>query len=251
MVHGGPQLREQNTLRPVLSWEVRGFGLPTDRLRPTREDGIALIRVWDHWLEVPAAPGWMAAYRLVPQAGSVVIGEARLFPAEPITPGALHQRDPGRWAGEFMGDEAPVPRGGLTARLLRQLRPGEHSTYIGQILEASRARYGRRPPFREAFYESAEKPRRQRRRSRKGRDDVFLAQLARDYVRAVESGDTKPRITVARRWRSTPTEIRDALHQARRRGLLAGARHGKRGGILTASALALLVKAKRTRRGPS
>src|SRR5262245_40279635 len=80
-----------------------------------RPDGkVAVLEVWR---EVSVGPGWMAALRLLPRPGRVIVGEVRLFPDERPFPG----RHVGRWSAEYLGVAAPCPPGGVTGRLLRRL----------------------------------------------------------------------------------------------------------------------------------
>src|SRR5262249_11679600 len=71
------------------------------------------VRVSDTVLELEAAPGWCAFFRLVGQGGVPVVGEVRIYPVE------RHPFRPlGIWSGEALGSVASVPAGGITARSL-------------------------------------------------------------------------------------------------------------------------------------
>jgi len=69
---------------------------------------------WFYWVTVPFADDWVAAQRLDVQQGVLVVTELRIFPRE-------HPRPKG---GEWSQAIASVPRGGVTAALLRSVSIG-------------------------------------------------------------------------------------------------------------------------------
>lgn len=79
-----------------------------------------------------------------------------------------------------------------------------------------------------------------RRPGRKGRPDVFYAELAKQYVE-VSTVSSTPTKDLAERLGYSPSSVRDFLHQARRRDLLSPAVKGMAGGELTNKAMWLLA----------
>ncbi len=69
-----------------------------------------------------------------------MIGELRIFPDSPELP----NREPGTWAGDFLGRDAKCPRGGVTARLLRHpdLKVGTHLRAVPMLLQWARRQRG-------------------------------------------------------------------------------------------------------------
>lgn len=201
--------------------------------------GLALVK--EAWVETPLGPGWIAAYRLVPQRGMPVVAELRIFPAESGRP-----RQPGRWSGEFLGVAARVPPGGLTTRLLRTVRVGGYRRFAGRVVRETRAKW---PEFGADELGPLREPKDQPRRGRPSRPRAFFAEIARDYVRSIEAGSHRPVADVARRRRLASGQVRDALHRARLLGLLERGGRGRYGGALTEGARALLGM-RPTRRKP-
>lgn len=70
------------------------------------------------WAEELIDAQWRAAYRLSIHRGAIVVAEVRLFPAE-----AHAHRPRGSWSADALGPSASVPRGGVSATLLRKVRP--------------------------------------------------------------------------------------------------------------------------------
>lgn len=190
------------------------------------------------WLEVTLGEDqeWVAAYRIVPDEDRrPAVAELRVFPNEP------GRRNPGRWSAERLGDQAPVPGHGLTARLLRQVKVAEHvDGKMTEILEAQRGRLpAGRVAERLAEHGLADAPPRFRGR---GREDTYLASLASQYVQLLDQGSRTPVQALASQLGQDPAEVRDLIHEARSRGLLTAAPKGRAGGQLTERALALLPK---------
>jgi len=69
---------------------------------------------WSYWVILPFAEGWVAAQRLAVQQGVLVVTELRVFPKEHLRPNG----------GEWSQAVASVPRGGITAALLRSVSIG-------------------------------------------------------------------------------------------------------------------------------
>jgi hypothetical protein len=208
-------------------------------LTPQQRKRLVGIETQDIWHEVAVGGGaWIAAYRLFSQNGTPVIGEVRLFPKPEEWPDA--QPPPGSWGADLLGARAQVPHGGVTHRLLRELKVGLQDKDMAQVFETFRSMGIEAPPDQA----SAAAPRSPtgRRRGRKPFPDRFYAEVARDYVAAIDRGSDSPAADVARRrgW-DREGRVRDILHEARSRGLLTPppgvARHG---GALTPKASALL-----------
>jgi hypothetical protein len=226
----------------VGSTDARAVGAECRPLEDHVLKTVVGINIEDLWLEVPIRDGsWIAAYRLLPQDGAPVIGEVRLFPNEQTRSVA------GSWSGELLGTRAKVPPGGITHRLLRELRVGHHLSVMGQIFHNIR-RQGAEEEFltQHGITRPLVVPAvAGRRRGRKPFPDRFYAELARDYVTAIARGSERPAADVARkRGLRRPDRVRDMLHEARKRGLLTPTPVGRRqGGDLTDAARTLLAEA--------
>jgi hypothetical protein len=211
------------------------------RLREWLPDGPGGQVVREAWLEVrlddDGAPGWIAAYRVVPVDGRPVIAEVRLFPAEP-------RRDPGRWSAETLGSGATVPLGGLPFAAVRALKPSKHlhATWP-QVVNVMRKVAGGAPLERQGFTEPAQLP--PRRPGRRGHDDLFYASWAERYERAASSSRRPIRVLVeefeAEGRSFTDGYVRDVVHRARKRGFLTGEEPGRGVGKLTPKARRVLA----------
>lgn len=71
-------------------------------------------------------------------------------------------------------------------------------------------------------------------------DDLQLAGVALEYVRAIDMGERAPAARIAALAGVRPIQARDYIRRARTRGLLTEATHGRAGGALTDKAIALL-----------
>lgn len=73
-------------------------------------------------------------------------------------------------------------------------------------------------------------------------DDLQLAGVALEYVRAIEQGERAPAAKIAALVGGvSPVQARDYIRRARSRGLLTEGTHGRAGGALTDKAIALLA----------
>jgi hypothetical protein len=208
------------------------------------------------WFEAQLGE-WVAAWRLLPQGGRVVLGELRLFPSEP-------RRKPGRWSADRLGDRAQVPGGGITVKELRRLvlEIGEHrrqalsevSQWVGKQERRERPLaypFGpeglfERHGLSEALVEQTQgiggggivathlPPRRMR------RDERFYAEMAAAYAEAVAAGNNRPIDTIADAIGRSRNTVKDVIREARARRLLTETTHGRAGGQLTAKAKKLL-----------
>lgn len=200
--------------------------------------------------DVDLTDGWVCTYRVANQDGEPVVAELHIRPSG---------KDP--------------PQGGLTTRLLRRVKLGEHLAAITAVLRGwasggtpleERTTHIPAAPGRgsqkritvgpEDFdRDIAEglgfsEPPRERRPGRPGRSDREYAELAREYVEALESGSRSPTADVAQKAHrfTDASHIRDGLHEARKRGLLTRPQtKGKAGGVLTDKAHALLAEQRR------
>jgi hypothetical protein len=224
----------------VDSLEAKRVGADAHELREDVRKTLVNVQNKSLWLEVPIRDGeWAAAYRVLSQGGTPVIGEVRLFPNEPNRPHA------GEWSGDLLGPKATAPAGGITHRLLRELRVGHHLAEMGKILADVRKQGGAEVMLADHGLTSPDPQSAPgRRRGRKPFPDFFYAEVARDYVDAIERGSSNPTLDAAQRLpRARRRRVRDILHEARNRDLLTKALPGRRhGGDLTDKARAVLAK---------
>lgn len=232
---------------------TKGGGLPTSG---------------DHeiWIEVPLGSEWVGACRLLPRDGWPIVAEVRVFPADdggvdPVVdrPGdedkiargfaegtSVIRREPGRWSVDERGTDAYVPDGGLTSRLLREVRiplvvniARKHlSTFYEewpQLISASEA------PLEFLAFAGIEHG--DRHVKRRAHDDRFYAEVAAAYVSELRDENKAPHVALARRWCITRSRARDRVHEARRAGMLTLSPPGKAGGNLTPKAQEILARA--------
>jgi len=159
------------------------------------------------WFEAPLADEWVAAFRLSFQDNfqHVVIGEVRVFPSA-----GPRIEQSGQWIAQILGSDAPVPRGGLTARTLRRLKVREFVTRIDELFRKSRT------PLRFSPVPSNAPTR----RGRKPRSDEFFATVAVVYSRAWLEGLSRPTREVSRLMSLSTSQARTAVSTARRRRFL-------------------------------
>ena len=190
---------------------------------------------------------WSCTYRVVPEAaegGQSIIAEIAIRPR---------------------GEE--VPRGGVTGRLLRKLKLGEHFADITAQLQRrapsmrpieDRTTYTERetggPMTGEEFDAWAlgfgeEKPK--PRRGRPGLSNLHYARLAQAYVAALSRRSRQPTADAAAKLHYEPSHVRDGLNKARERGLLTRPEApGRPGGRLTLKAELTLLKAEQPSEDP-
>ncbi len=187
--------------------------------------------------------GWVCTYRLANQDGQPVIAALSIRPS---------------------GED--VPQGGLTTRILRRVRLGEHLAGITATVRGwasgGTPREDRTTHIPAAPNRSAQErvtfgaedldrdvaeglgfsePPRERRPGRPGKSDREFAKLAVEYVEALDQPSTRPTADVAKKRGYDPAHIRDGIHEARERGLLTRPpTKGRAGGELTAKARQLL-----------
>ncbi len=176
------------------------------------------------WAEFTRPGGWLVRYRLEPQDGVPVVAEVQV----------LHT--------------GKLPPGGLDSTTWRSVKLSEWRELWPDVLENIEKRYGRDALVErhlQRFGFGIEAKRSPRRPGRAGHSDAYYAQLADDYVALIAKGHTKPTKELARRapFKGQPNAeqaARDAVHQARRRGLLTEAPAGRAGGELTEHAKEVL-----------
>lgn len=226
-----PQFKNVCWTKPVPREYARQFDLLSQEYRPPCPAEVAaVINVNDCWVEAAIDDQWIAAYRLIAQEGSPVIAEIRIFPAETERPlemgsGAL-PKFPGMWSAEVRGSLATAPAGGITARLIRKVKVGEHQKFVDQFLTELHQHYGNAPfessgPAAVLGIRPPGMRQRHSNRGRKGRPDIFYARLAEEYHKKVNiRGSRKPIFEMARRRGIDIKKMRAMIHEARMRDLL-------------------------------
>jgi hypothetical protein len=159
---------------------------------------------------------------------------------------------PGEWAAETEGYKAAVPPGGLTARMVKSVKPGAFLDKATDILRGMELTWGKdevhkpggvlnRQGFTRLSSQSV-----QRRGRPPEHDDLFYAGLARDYQRIMDGGNVRAPIKQLANERDYErATIRRLLNKARERGMLTHppSTGGQAGGRLTQLAIDLLTAA--------
>ena len=190
-------------------------------------------RVADFWIEQRIGD-WVAAYRVVASRGRPWIGEVRIFPA-----GDVVARPEGEWvSGTLAGVLAKVPAGGVTAKILADVKPHRWRRVAEHIIRALyRERGIVRMPMLQHFSPYAPK----RTRSTRGRKvlpDEFYAQVALEYDEARRAG-RPPAKSLMKKYHAPENRVRGWIHRARRGGFLEGpVLQGKASGTLSVKAAA-------------
>jgi hypothetical protein len=188
-------------------------------------------RVADFWIEQRIG-AWVAAYRVVAAKGRPWIGEVRLFPA-----GDVGARPAGEWVtGTLTGVLAKVPAGGVTAKILADVKPHRWRRVAEHIIRALyRERGTTRMPTLQHFSPYTPK----RARSSRGRKPLpaqFYADVAREYDAACRAG-RPPAQTLMKKYHAPESRVRGWIHRARRGGFLEGpVLQGKASGTLSLKA---------------
>jgi hypothetical protein len=249
-----PALVFTDEIRPVDPVWARTVKIPAEAVRAidawdaaprtarvsARPRRVATMRIENAWVEAELAAGWTVAYRLAVQDGAVVVSELRIFPEEDTRPAG----EPGTWSAALLGSRAPVPRGGIAAVLVRRVKIGEPQRHASEILR--RGRYI--APLGDAITRLGVIAPARPIRARGGRPrkaDLYFAEIARDYVRAITRGSRRPVKDIAAARGLRESAVRDAIHTARERRLLTAAHPGKRGGALTDTARAILTERRK------
>jgi hypothetical protein len=228
-----PVLKFRMRARPVSLVCSEGHVVPTDV-------------VPDAWFEVPLDDAWIAAYRLVQVDDEIVTAEVRVFPYE------RGRDNGGEWSAERLGARAPVPRGGLPARTLRNVKIDTHLRAAADQLGALRKKLGMETTAmilsNRGFAGDVEHPR----RGRPGPEptsDLFYARLAAEYVRLVKGKGSRRPVRELYEWlrvqhlHYNESSVTGLLDKARNRGLLTRPpKRGTPGGDLTPYARELLAE---------
>jgi hypothetical protein len=131
-----------------------------------------------------------------------------------------------------------IPAGGISARLLRTVIVGQPAVALRQQLMLHHGR-----PAADAVFESMGwfgRPRKRPRPRYARADDLYYAELARDYVQLLISEQRNPIATLAKQRGAPLVRIRSHIHLARARGLLSDGERGKAAGELTPDSLRIL-----------
>jgi hypothetical protein len=210
---------------PVFSAEARARGLNAAVLSPEHAAAVSVAGVEDLWVLETIEKTWQAAYRIGVQDGSPIVAEVRLYPAEPDAVA-------GEWSGVWRGLAAPVPPGGLTARLLRKVKLGAHVTEgrhqlvrLERDARQRRKRSALRDMLRAKGLIRARPPSREPRRRRRGKRD--LEHVATLYRAARQRGSHRPVADVAEQLGIKPKAASNAVYAARCRGLLGRTERGR------------------------
>ncbi len=231
-------VHDTRRVQRLLDLEVaRRVGVPH---ATTPIQGVVAVMVPEHWVGTRIDADWSAYFRIISQNGQPVIGEVRIFPNE--RPGAPAQAA-GQWSAEALGVHAKVPRGGITSRLIK------NKLKIPMIQDSARdltafAHVGpedeQEPALATLRQEFAPPIAKKTKRGRIGQDDLFYVQLAAEYANLLASGNRKPVAAIATRRRLPRATVRDAIRQARQKGFLTEAFHGRPTGVLTPAAFEVL-----------
>jgi hypothetical protein len=201
----------------------RGLEVSALRLRELDVKDLKTAReldVREAWLECSLDFDWVCAYRLITQDGVPVVAELRIFPNE------SGRQQQGEWSARWLGHRAVAPMGGITSRLLREVKVGKHLRSADMAFDNFKREA---PALARAMFPAS----RARRRGLKGLPDAFYASVARDYVAACTAGSRSPAADVARRRNFSKERIRRILYIARDRGLLDRTLPRRSGGSLT------------------
>lgn len=186
-----------------------------------------------HWWVrgVPLTEGFLGDYRFeLDVQGALVIAQVHLYPKVKAN---------------------PIPRGGITARVLRQVavtpiqRVAEELTYLGDLSHDFKDGPLRLTPENKNTLTKKHQPRRYRSR------DERLATIANEYVEAVvktKTGRPRPIPIMAKRHNLEEITISGYVNEARKKGFLTESPPGKAGGSLTKKARTILQRME-TRKG--
>jgi hypothetical protein len=209
-----------------------------------------------YWAEQPLGEDWTALYRFVWQPAGPVLAEVHVVPRGPlpgvsIQSGPWRGAEPGSWQHFLQGSLGHlhrVPRGGLTTRELRGLRPqGALGVKLMDPREAILLSLHPHPGWQGV---SARAWRMHQERlgmvPATGTGRPFtrlerLAQVAELYAEGSAAGSRRLNAEVAEALGRTPAQVRDDVYAARREGLLTdGPGRGRSGGSMTPKARAIL-----------
>lgn len=140
---------------------------------------------------------------------------------------------------DSLAANAPVPAGGVTARLLRRVKVGELLDEARSCLRESMPQGVRVSGALRGLRHAADGV------GDRGHGDRFYAERAASYVQVVADGSRSPVADLAARWHCSVATARDHIYKARERGLLTAPPPGRAGGELTDCARVLLEQQTR------
>jgi len=159
-------------------------------------------------------PGWHVRGVYVEHQGSPLLKELHIVPSI----------------------ESDPPESGITARMLRDIHL---EPLLEKLRDEIRAAITKNQ-FPQSVFGAVDQQPLQRRGGRRGKDDLFYAQLACRYADLVLTGSERPVADLATEMPYSYGFIRDSLNKARRGGFLTPARAGRAEGEATAMARALV-----------
>lgn len=220
-------------------------------------DGVSAVTVIAPWLawqdeDTDGDRGWTVALRFERRDGSTDLVDLHVFSTgEPSAlgrgiplPGKVQEQWNARGGAVFRTTAlfegtnyrpgALPPPGGITTRMLRRYPLGRIEANARRYLAEHDELHLEVPDWSAQAHT---------RPGRRGRADLFYAQIAADYVAALDSGASAPVSAVADRRHLARTTVRNMLSEARRRGLLTRpTRRGTADGSLTRKARDLLSR---------
>ncbi len=201
------------------------------------------------WINDALGDGWIVSHRVVERDGELLVAEVRIHAAP-------HGHKESMWfeaslLGRPDGPAPAIPRGGLSTRRVRQAirtagavdrvraerRRDLDSDAFQGFQSQIQAKWGVR--FPEFSREALATPRHV---GRRGRSDLWYAQIAAVYVAAIENGRRDVNVAVAEHLGGgyDAAFARGAVGRARKRGLLTEPAKGRAGGHLTDKARKVL-----------
>ncbi len=194
------------------------------------------------WLEIPIDSTWVTAIRLIPQDGEPVVAEVRVFPNEGSKK-KKKKKKLGQWSAERVNElKLKVPLGGLTARKLREVKLGDASKVVTELIDGWKRLYGSEiaPLAKRIGWTDIATELTKPDQAREPRSDHWYASIAALQLDAIAAGSKHPNPDVAdflsAKWEEpvTARRVRDLMNEARKRGLAVGPGQGRTGGALTA-----------------
>jgi hypothetical protein len=266
-VSGQRRRRIAPTLAKAVQHGISGNAVQAVRKLFADRSQLVWVLPTERWVRGPLGEHWQFACRAVDDRGTQTIAELRVFPR--LGDSVLIQDE----LDEPLDLIQTLPAGGLTARVLRQLNIGafgpmmdamatevrqivalmrqgmeqENETpegleALGSELDWSNA-VGSGPAIPRAQWQKELRWLRRHVGGRQRIPDGHYAAIAQRYVEVIRNGERHPVKRVAEELRWNTPRVRDAIHHARRRGLLTcSPKQGVMGGHLTEKAIALLQR---------
>ena len=209
------------------------------------------------WASEDVGDAWVALYRFVMQDGLPVLAEVHVVPRTP--PGAINltgwigdtPSSRGGWV-DFLrrtqGHLDQLPRGGISARTLRRMRPRsalvDHLSDPRRVLLLSLAPHPGWKALAEQVWQTTQgRPLHQPLQAESEPETRLhrLARVAELYAAGAAEGHSTLNRDIADLMGRRPSQVRDDIYAARREGLLTeGGGHGRSGGRLTPKAQDIL-----------